>query len=296
MRRAHRSGSQPQSARGSFVSGVRGLLRIFLGFALLWVWAPLASRASLDPDKPLTQYIHRSWQAAQGLPQNSVLAIAQTADGYLWLGTEEGLARFDGVRFTVYDRSSPGINNDEITTLFVDRHRNLWIGTAGGGLSRYDDGKFKAYSSRNGLSNNSIRALYEDRSGTLWIGTDGGGLLSLAHGKFHTFTQADGLADNAVFGIAGDRAGNLWIGTHGGLSRFSQGKFTNLHAADGLGSNFVRSVLVDSHDVLWIGTSDGLCRRSPDGETRRYTTRDEMFGRSSKTGKEAFGLEPPAAV
>ena len=111
---------------------VMGLL-VLIG---LWSQAGLwAQEMSLNPDKALTQYIHEVWQDEQGLPQSTVAAIVQTRDGYLWLGTQEGLVRFNGVRFTIFDKGN--------TPSFAASH--------------------------------NVRALYEDASGTLWIGTFGGG-------------------------------------------------------------------------------------------------------------------------
>ena len=261
---------------GACLARIRLAARVLLPSALLLHVTSRPSQASLDPDKPLTQYIHQAWQTAQGLPQNSVLAIAQTADGYLWLGTEEGLARFDGIRFVHFDKRVAGLENNLIQCLLVDRQQNLWIGTGGGGLSRYSHGRFTAYTTKDGLSSGSIRALYEDEQGALWLGTEGGGLIRFEKGKFRAFTKADGLADNSVFAITGDKKGTLWIGTHDGLTRLSGGKFTNFHASDGLESNFVRSVYEDTHGILWIGTNDGLCRRLPTGEITRFTTKDGL--------------------
>lgn len=233
-------------------------------------------RASLDPDKPLTQFIHSAWQTAQGLPQNSVLALAQTPDGYLWLGTEEGLARFDGMRFVVFDKRTAGLANDLIQSLLVDSRGNLWIGT-GAGLSRYAHGKFTAYTTNDGLPSSAIRALYEDERGVLWIGAEGGGLIRFESGKFRVFTRADGLAGNTVFSIAGDRRGTIWIGTHDGLSKLANGRFSNFHAGDRkLPGNFVRAVYEDPHGVLWLGTSDGLCRWLSSGEAETFTAKDGL--------------------
>jgi signal transduction histidine kinase/ligand-binding sensor domain-containing protein len=231
--------------------------------------------ASLDPDKPIRQYIHAGWQTAQGLPQNSVLAIAQTPDGYLWLGTEEGVARFDGIRFTVFDKHTPGLKTNAVQVLLVDHNGNLWMGSSGAGLACYTKGKFTTYSSNNGLSHNSIRALYEDEQGALWIGTDGGGLIRFHKGKFRVLTTADGLADNAVFSISGDGRGTLWIGTHSGLSRLSGGKFSTFRARDGLDSDYIRAVHVTRGGAVWIGTGDGLCRLTAAG-IRRFTTKDGL--------------------
>jgi ligand-binding sensor domain-containing protein len=102
-----------------------------------------AAALALDPRKAITQYVHDVWTTEDGLPQNSILSIAQTRDGYLWVGTWGGLARFDGVRFTVFDRgNTPALKNNYIYALYEDREGSLWIGTGGGGLTRLRDGKF----------------------------------------------------------------------------------------------------------------------------------------------------------
>lgn len=131
----------------------------------------------LDPRKSITQYSHDVWQAEDGLPQNSVAAIVQTRDGYIWLATQEGLARFDGVRFTVFGKkNTKEIGHSDIRALHEGRDGSLWIGTGGGGLARLKDGRFTAYTTKEGLSGNIVRSLCEGRDGSLWIGTDGDGL------------------------------------------------------------------------------------------------------------------------
>jgi signal transduction histidine kinase/ligand-binding sensor domain-containing protein len=236
-----------------------------------------SARAGLDPAKAITQYVRQTWQSGSGLPHNTVMAMGQTGDGYVWLGTEEGLARFDGNRFTVFDkRNTAELRNDFVFSLLVDRKGDLWIGTRGGGLTRYSHGRFQAFTSHNGLPNESILALHEDAEGAIWIGTAGGGLAQYRNGSFHTFTAADGLADNTVFSIAGDAHGALWIGTHNGLSKLSGRKFTTYRAADGLGSDYVRATYVDRKGTVWVGTNDGgLASLGPQGFTR-WTTKDGL--------------------
>src|ERR1700733_10601623 len=107
------------------------------------------AHANLDPRLAITQYTQDVWTTEAGLPQNTILAIAQTSDGYLWLATEEGLVRFDGLRFTVFDKeNTPSLQANDIRALLVDRLDNLWIGTNGGGLSRYKDGTFTTFTTR----------------------------------------------------------------------------------------------------------------------------------------------------
>src|SRR5215470_3686301 len=133
-----------------------------------------SSAGALDSRKAITQYAHQAWKTDQGLPQNSIQAILQTRDGYLWLGTERGLVRFDGVQFTVLDKgNAPGLRSSNTQALLQDRDGNLWVGTWGG-LHRYHDGRFEAFTTKEGLSNNRVVALYQDRHGALWIGTSSG--------------------------------------------------------------------------------------------------------------------------
>ena len=144
--------------------------------------------ANLDPHLAITQYTQDVWGIEAGLPQNTILAIAQTADGYLWLANEEGLIRFDGVKFTVFDKeNTPQLQANDIRALLVDRQDALWIGTDGGGLTRYKDGVFTTFRTHDGLANDAILSLHEDARGALWIGTDGGGMSRYWNGRFQTY-------------------------------------------------------------------------------------------------------------
>src|SRR5215831_15106918 len=111
--------------------------------------------AALDPSKSLTQYTRTVWTQAQGLPQDTVRAIAQTPDGYLWLGASEGLARFDGYEFTTYTQDRVQLPNSAISVLWVDRNVNLWIGTSSG-LTLYSNGKFKTFTKEDGLPSGGV--------------------------------------------------------------------------------------------------------------------------------------------
>lgn len=227
-------------------------------FILFQLFSPSALRAG-DRRIPIVEYVHNVWQAAQGLPQNAVQAIAQTPDGYLWLATQEGLVRFDGVRLTVFDRKSTlEITNNDMRALCVTKDGSLWIGTFLGGLIQLKNGKFTSYSSKNELGGFGVSAIYEDASQNLWIGTRGGGLFLFNEGKFIAYTKKDGLANDSVSSITGDSDGDIWIGTDGGVSRERDRKFSNYTAADGLSSDKILTLLALGHDSLWVGTSAGL--------------------------------------
>ncbi len=221
------------------------------------------------------------WKSADGLPQNTVPAILQSSDGYIWAGTELGLARFDGLHFTVFDKSNtPELKSNIVNALLESRDGDLWIGTLGGGLTRYAHGHFYTFTTRDGLSSDSVQALLEDSAGDLWIGTDGGGLNRFHNGHFTVYKVSNGLAENEVFALAQQPDGALWIGTHNGLSRFARGKFRTFRLSQGLPSTYVRSLLTSPDGALWIGTyGGGLCRFAG-GSFRTFSTHDGLSSNS----------------
>ncbi|MCX7753491.1 MAG: ATP-binding protein [Blastocatellia bacterium] len=227
---------------------------------LLTIWAGIRTAWALDPRKALTQYAQDVWQIEHGLPSNSIAAILQTRDGYLWLATDNGLARFDGVRFTVFNKSNvPALTSNSITALVEDRDGALWIGALDG-LVRFKNGQWTVYTTRDGLSDNRVVSLAEDREGNLWIGTDTGGVNRLRNGQLTVYAQQQGLASNRVQAMYVDGRGTLWIGTSGGLSRFREDRFITYSAKDGLPAGSVEAFSEDSEGALWIGTKEGLIR------------------------------------
>jgi diguanylate cyclase (GGDEF)-like protein len=254
----------------------RGLL------ALAVIWAALATSAfALDPRKAMSQYVHNSWSTNEGLPQDSVNAVVQTSDGYLWIATQEGLARFDGVRFTVFDASNTrGALGNFVYSLFADRDGSLWIG-AGGGLLRYRSGTFQRFDQRNGLADVSGRHFAQDAAAGLWIGhasegtTGGKGLARFKDGKGHLFTTKDGLSSDQVYPVLTGRDGSLWIGTGAGLDRLKAGKITRF----ALPGTLIRALCEDRRGNLWIGTPHGLSRMK-DGAITTFTTRDGLSDNS----------------
>src|SRR5713101_9066015 len=124
---------------------------------------------ALDPQKALTQYGHEVWNEDRGLPQSSVTSIVQTPDGYLWLGTQEGLVRFDGVKFDVFDKSNTSaIRNNFVSCLLVARDSTLWFGTKHGGVCTYKRGVFANMSTNDSLPGNEVISLLATRDGAIW--------------------------------------------------------------------------------------------------------------------------------
>jgi PAS domain S-box-containing protein len=241
---------------------------------------------ALDPSGAITQYGLSVWTTDQGLPQSSVNAIAQTKDGYLWFGTQEGLARFDGARFTVFDkRNTPALETHHINTLLVARDGTLWIGR-NGGLTSYKDGRFRSYATKDGLTNGFIWSLAEGADGSIWIATYSGGLCRFHDGKFTSYTVRDGLASDSLWSTYVARDGSLWVGTNGGgLSHFANGRFTNYTTANGLANNIVWSMHQDRTGDLWIGTNDGL-NWLHDGKLTKFTTADGLSNNAVKVIRE----------
>ncbi len=233
----------------------------------------------LDPHKDITHYIHRVWQTEQGLPQNSAQALCQTRDGYLWIGTEEGLVRFDGVRFTVFTtKNTPGLSANAVQALIEDREGALWIGTNGGGVSRMKDGRYTAFTVKEGLSGDFVRTLAEDRiNGGMWIGTFGNGINYLKDGKITSYTTRNGLSNDFIFTVLQDHEGAIWAGTAGGgLNRLKNGAVTTFTTKNGLTNDNIRCLLEDHEGTLWIGTFGGGLNRLKDGAFTAFTVKEGL--------------------
>jgi len=220
--------------------------------------------AALSPWKNLTQFIIEKWTAEDGLPQSSVRTVLQTHDGYIWLGTQEGLARFNGVNFVVFnEENTPAITNNNIFSMFEDSRKNLWISTVGGGLLLYRNREFRRISTDDGLSHDYIYCVYEDVSGNIWIGTEGGGLnrWDEAADNFIVYNTESGLPSNEIRTMCEDVDHNLWIGTAAGLCCFKGGEFITCpqdSPSEGPAHEFINVLHRDSKNNLWIGTNRNL--------------------------------------
>jgi signal transduction histidine kinase len=186
--------------------------------------ALLTTRAlAVEPSQSEMEGAVRTWQTADGIPADSVTAIIQTSDGFLWVGTSEGLVRFDGIKFTrVKLAQTPSANGIFVTALCEDKDGHLWIGSQRDGLFELSDGKVSQITHSSGLLNDNVTSLDADRNRRVWIGTKSG--LNVATGsKLDSYTTHDGLPDDLVSGVHVARSGAVWITTRGGMCRFIEG-------------------------------------------------------------------------
>jgi signal transduction histidine kinase/ligand-binding sensor domain-containing protein/CheY-like chemotaxis protein/HPt (histidine-containing phosphotransfer) domain-containing protein len=227
-----------------------GLLAVFL--------MAVGGRAfALNPSMQQSQYILDHWELADGLPQSSALTITRTPDGYLWIGTQEGLARFDGARFVVFDRNNePALTSNLILVLYTDRAGTLWVGTQDG-LTVLQNGQFKSYNAVAGLAHVRIQTIIEDSKHRLWVGTDKG-LVEVDHGSGRVFGTTDGLRDASIRALLEDRSGMIWVATAtGGLHRYDGRTFESMPLDPGRAVNLVSSMYEDHDGTLWFGTETG---------------------------------------
>jgi diguanylate cyclase (GGDEF)-like protein len=227
----------------------------------LAVAALAAPAASLDRSRAVTQYRHDAWSTREGLPQSSVESIAQTPDGYVWLGTQEGLARFDGVRFVVFDKANtPALRHNRVKALLADRDGSLWIGTEGGGIVRLRNGVFTTLGVAEGLPSPRIYELAQDAEGTVWAGTDRG-LSRFRDGRFVEGPRDEGLFRRDIEALRAGRDG-LWVGLGEGFVRVA-GDAVEPPATPGLPPGPVSALWEDADGTLWVGTRRGLYVRRP---------------------------------
>ena len=256
-------GSTPAKTPGrSGDSSAAPVIRVARAALALLAWLfPAPDAAALDPARGLGEYSLSAWQTTEGLAHDTVQDLVQTRDGYLWVATVEGVARFDGVRFVVFDRSnSPAFARNDVQALYESRDGSLWLGLYGGGLVRYRDGEFRAYTAQEGLPSTMITAIAEDAQGHLWVGTDGRGVFQFKDGVFSGYGKRDGLAENAVGCLYVDRRGDLWIGHSSGLDRLRNNRFEHFAAGDGLAGASVTALVEDAQGSLLVGTSAGMLR------------------------------------
>ena len=262
---------------------------------------------ALDPRTALKDYRVFEWQVTDGLPYPAVAALAQSADGYLWIGTRTGLGRFDGVSFTTYTGNNlPQLTSDRITTFCEAADGTLWVGT-GKGIACYRDGVWSRPTREKSVDEGDIYSLVQESDGSMLINCltkffrlhdgrvaelavqvataapranaiprilhgdvflAGHGLLRETGGALFDVSAEAGMVNAWVPTLAMDASDSLWLGTQLGLVSWNGKQRRTFSTSDGLPSNAIRSLLIDRDANVWIGTTNGLARYA-NGEFRQ---------------------------
>ena len=284
----------------------------FLSAAMFFLAATL-NLLALDPAEQPSNYIVAHWGTDEGLPHNQVRCIFQTHDGYLWIGTQQGLARFDGLTFTIFnEHNTPALPNNIITSFAETSDGSLWIGTSGG-LARYQNGRFTGYGLADGLKAETVNDLCVAPDGSLWIGGRAGitrwknekfvndidtsayDMLGLRHigvdrnkavwiaagfdalrykdGKFTHFGREEGLRTQSLRILFEEADGTIVAGTSGGVLQLKDGHFAPSQLNGSLSNQRVAAALTDNDGNMWIGSPGGL-DRCTGGKVVPYLNRD----------------------
>ncbi len=231
--------------------------------------APGSILLALDSRKALSEYGHDVWGEA------TIQAMVQTRDGYIWLGTQQGLMRFDGLRFTVYDRQTvPLMRSNSVMALCEDRDGALWLGMESGGALRFKDGRFSALTAHEGLTAERVTSLLEDRDGGLWLGTEGAGVCLVRGGKITRYGAGDGVPGEVVYDMRQARDGRIWVATNKGVVRQSGNRFEPV-SLPCEGPNWYYGLAMGEAGEVWMASAKGLYRWR-DGRVTRYRARDGL--------------------
>jgi signal transduction histidine kinase/ligand-binding sensor domain-containing protein len=195
--------------------------------------------------------------APLSLPDNTVLSLFEDREGNIWAGTQDGIARFSR---TLVDTVgvSDGLNDEEVTMVFEDHDRVLWLATGTGDLYRRVNGRLLPFRLPDTLGKPVVRTMFQDRRGAYWFGTLRSGVIRLSGTTSTVFTTKEGLRQNSIRAFFEDPAGNLWIGTGSGISKWDGLRFHNYYIEDGLAYGSIRAMVADRSGTLWIGTDGGL--------------------------------------
>lgn len=300
------------------------ITRFHRSACLLTLLIALASTAlALEPATALSGYSRQSWVMENGLPQNTVQALAQTSDGFLWIGTEVGLVRFDGNNFVTYDQNSkPALPGNDVQCLLAPSDGSLWIGT-GDGLAHLQRGTITTFTTANGVPSNAIRSIRESSKGSIIISTQLGEArieatrvvpiqsessqstapilrLRLPDGTEavvnrttieitrnartqHSLAIEHDLPGTRIQTAFVDRSGSLWIGTNNGLVRYASGKLDRFPLTDPLAAASILSILEDHEGNLWVGTESGGLHILRDERFRTLGSRDGLSSDATTT-------------
>ena len=229
----------------------------------------LPAAHALAQDKPLSAYFREIWTTRQGLPHNQVNAIAQSPDGSLWLGTWEGLVRYNGLDFRVYDRSNtPAMQDNGIRSVRSTEDGAIVIGTSRGGVSVKRGDNWRTWLMKDGLSQDEVMDALIDKQGRLWVGCESAGItrieLGNAEKKPTYFDASNGLPSNIIYGLLLDRDDSVWVATAAGLVHFEQDRPVVYSTEAGLPDAPIFRVIQDAVGTLLVAADSGVYRKQGD--------------------------------
>ncbi len=234
--------------------------RLLFAFLAIVFFLP-AFLVSSAPEKKLSQYVLDAWGLEDGLPQNSIFCILQARDGYLWMGTQGGLVRFDGVRFKTFDKHNvPQMAGSWVQALYEDNRGRLWIGYYDGGLLCLEAGRFKAVPALAGIP---VSDVLREADGNILVGTADRGVIRLNPGSgdavsLTTIANEEKSLRRHVWSLCHGEKGCLWISTSDGLCRLEDGRLTVYTTREGLPNNILTGMYMAPGGRLWIATGAGL--------------------------------------
>jgi ligand-binding sensor domain-containing protein/signal transduction histidine kinase len=228
---------------------------LIVGLAVLFV----NTASAIDPNRAMSQYIRDRWGAEQGFPRGPVYAFTQTADGYLWIGTEAGLVRFDGLNFRLVQGAPASPPITSVLGLSADNEGNLWVRLQGPTLLRYRNGVFEDAMAKLGMPYSNVTAMARSNQGNLLIGRLEDGAIRYNKGRFEVVAAATPLARSPVISLAQTPPGDIWMGTRdAGLFRMTGSQ--TVAVPKGLPDTKINCLLPDGDRDLWVGTDNGLVR------------------------------------
>jgi len=230
----------------------------------------------------LTGYTITSWEVSDGAPEGTVYALAQDGEGYLWLGTDTGLHRFDGTRFRPWSFLSPHpLPAGLVQALHYSRNGELWVGFGGnGGISAIRGVQVRTFSDADGLPRSAVNSILEDRAGTLWAATEAG-LFILSGGRWKKQSTTIGLPDGAIWGAHLDRNGALLVAAESGLYRRPAGS-ASFELLERAGAGGTDTKAAGSDEQVWTPrlrlASDNVVRSMATDALGRIYVSDSRTG------------------
>jgi ligand-binding sensor domain-containing protein/signal transduction histidine kinase len=235
-----------------------------------WLWAGLllvclaCPAQALDPNRALPEYKRDGWDAQRGFPGGSVYAIAQTTDGYLWLGSENGLVRFDGLNFRLFNHTnSPGFPAGPVIDLMTDAEGSLWVRPQSSNMLRYRDEVFQDVMPQLDSTHSGITAMCRGTRGEALFAVLGTGIVAYREGRFSKLSPASNLPNLLIISMAVTGDGRIWMGTRdAGLFFINEGKMVVFETE--LPDKKINSLLAVTGRELWIGSDNGIVRWNGD--------------------------------